>query len=105
MAAIIGGATMHTWGCFPVNATDAANKTHAKKKEGDVDTLFLNEMGMCWIVVEEISTVSPTLLGLLEAYLRRACRRHPYTKFKGKARAFGGINIVLAGEFFDNSRK
>eukprot|EP00973_Karenia_brevis_P004671 641310-Karenia_brevis.AAC.1 len=57
-------------------------------------------MGMRWIVIDEISTVSPTLLGLLEAYLRRACRRHPYAKFKGKTRAFGGINIVLAGDFW-----
>eukprot|EP00973_Karenia_brevis_P029023 4003143-Karenia_brevis.AAC.1 len=93
MAALIGGARIHTWGCTPANATDAANKTHTKKEEVDVDTLFLNAMGMRWIVIDEISTVSPTLLGLLEAHLGRACRRHPYAKFKSKTRVFGGNNI------------
>eukprot|EP00973_Karenia_brevis_P003656 506800-Karenia_brevis.AAC.1 len=84
MAALIDGSTIHTWGCIPTNAKDVAAKTHTKKEEGDVDTLFVNAMGMRWVVTDEISTVSPTLLGLLESYLRRACRRHPYAKCRGK---------------------
>eukprot|EP00973_Karenia_brevis_P042819 5927277-Karenia_brevis.AAC.1 len=98
MAALIGGATIHAWGRIPANATDAAHNTQTKEGEGDMDSLFLNAMGMRWIV--RISTVSPTLPGLLEAYLRRACSRHPYAKFKRKARAFGGTSVALAGGFW-----
>eukprot|EP00973_Karenia_brevis_P013415 1821924-Karenia_brevis.AAC.1 len=57
-------------------------------------------MGMRWIAIDEISAISPTLLGLLKAYLRPACRRHPYAKVKGKIRAFAGINVVLAGDLW-----
>ena len=48
-------------------------------------------------------TIQKTTLtqnGLLEAYLRRACSRHPYAKYRGRRRPFGGINIVLAGDFW-----
>ena len=40
MAALIGGATIHTWGTIPVNATDASNKVQTKNSDGDIDTLY-----------------------------------------------------------------
>ena len=43
------------------------------------------------------------LLGLLDAYLRRACSRHPYARRRDRERTyrpFGGINIVFAGDFW-----
>ena len=100
MAALIGGATVHTWGCIPVNAIDAAQKVHTKGADADIDDLFLNACGMRWIIIDEISTVSPGLLGLLDAYLRRACCRHPYACVQRRRRPFGGINIVFAGDFW-----
>ena len=45
---------------------------------GDISDFFLNALGIRWIVVDEVSTVSPELLGLLDLYLRRACSRHPF---------------------------
>jgi hypothetical protein len=100
MAALIGGATVHSWSTIPVNATDAANKVQSKGEDGDIDELFLKALGMRWLLLDEVSTLSPYLLGLLDAYLRRACCRHPYAKHKGRRRPFGGINIVLAGDFW-----
>ena len=101
MAALIGGATLHSWGSIPVNATDAGNKVQSKGADGDVDELFLNALGMRWLVVDEVSTASLVILGLLESYLRRACTRHPYARRRdGVRRPFGGINIVFAGDFW-----
>ena len=101
MAALIGGATLHSWGSIPVNATDAGNKVQSKGADGDVDELFLNALGMRWLVVDEVSTASLVILGLLESYLRRACTRHPYARRRdGVQRPFGGINIVFAGDFW-----
>ena len=65
MAALIGGATMHSWGDIPVNATDASNKIQTKIAEEDIDTLYLNAVGIRWIVIDEVSTVSPSLLGFI----------------------------------------
>ena len=100
MAALIGGATIHSWGDIPVNATDAANKVETKGTDGDVDALFVNAQGIRFLVIDEVSTASPMLLGLLDAYLRRVCCRHPYARLNGRRRPFGGINIILAGDFW-----
>ena len=100
MAALIGGATIHSWGAIPVNATDANSKVQTKNSEGDVDELFLKASGIRFIIIDEISTASPELLGLLDAYLRRACCRHPYACFNKHKRPFGGINIIFAGDFW-----
>ena len=105
MAALIGGATVHTWGVIPVSAMDAESKVHSKSTDGDIDELFLNALGVRWLIIDECSTMSPGLLGLLEAYLRRACQRHPYAFWrdqkKGRVwRPFGGINIIFAGDLW-----
>ncbi len=68
--------------------------------EWDIDKLYMKALGMRWLVFDELSTLSPYLLGLLDAYLRRACCRHPYAKCRGRRRAFGGINLVLAGDLW-----
>jgi hypothetical protein len=95
MAALIGGETVHAWGGIPVNATVAAGKANTKGDEGDVDELFLKALSMRWLLLDEVSTLSPYLLGVLDAYLRRACCRHPYAKHgRHRRRPFGGINIV-----------
>jgi len=100
MAALIGGATIHTWGTIPVNATDASNKVQTKHADGDVDDLFLKALSIRFLIIDEVSTASPMLLGLLDAYLRRACCRHPYAKQGRRKRPFGGINVIFAGDFW-----
>ena len=100
MAALIGGATIHSWGTIPVNATDASSKVQTKNADGDVDDLFLKAISMRFLIIDEVSTASPALLGLLDAYLRRACCRHPYARNGRRRRPFGGINIIFAGDFW-----
>jgi len=100
MAALIGGQTIHSWGRIPINATQANSKVGTKGADGDIDELFQKALGIRWIVIDEVSTVSPSLLGLLDSYLRRACLRHPYAHRGKQQRPFGGINVVFAGDFW-----
>ena len=100
MAALIGGRTLHAWATIPVNASMAFDKANCKADGGDVSELFLKVQSMRWIVIDELSMVSPELLGLLGLYLRRACARHPYARVRGHHVAFGGINTVLCGDFW-----
>ena len=83
-----------------LNATYAQNKI-SSKESGDVDELFLNALGIRWIFIDESSCAATELLGLLDAYLRRACLRHPYARRgNGTRRPFGGINLVFAGDLW-----
>ena len=101
MAALIGRTTAHHWAHMPVILEDARDKAHSKNTDGDVDALFEDCLGMRWLLLDEVSTFSVTLLGLLDWYLRRACARHPHTKDSdNKRRAFGGLNIIFSGDFW-----
>lgn len=87
---------------IPVNTSDAMAKAASKQDDGDVSELFEKALGMRWIIIVEISTVSPELLGLLDLYLRRAYCCHPYARLRGGTRKvpFGGINVIFAGDFW-----
>ena len=104
MAALIGGQTIHSWGRIPINATDANDKMHKNNKDGDIDELYVSCLCMRWLIIDEVSTVSPQLLGILDTFLRRACKRHPYASRRDgshrPARPFGGLNIVFCGDFW-----
>lgn len=100
MAALIGGNTIHYWAGIPINTGAAQRKTNSHGGDGDVDALFERVLGIRWLVIDEASTASLTLLGLLDSYLRRACSRHPYAR-RGKLQMpFGGINLILAGDLW-----
>ena len=55
---------------------------------------------MRFLLIDECSTLGPNLLGLLDAYLRRACCRHTFAKHHRNANPFGGINILLSGDWW-----
>ena len=95
MTALIGGTTVHSWGVIPVNATDAQETISTSSKDGDIDALCLNALGMRWLIVDEVSTLSPEVLGLLDSYLRRACKRHPHARQHAHVRPFGGTRQTL----------
>ena len=105
MAELIGGKTVHTWGTIPANKAAAAVKTHAASKECDWDLLFENALSLRWLIIDECSTLSPSLLSTLESFLRqKACLQHPYA-FRDAARRkdprpFGGINLAFAGDLW-----
>ena len=101
MAALIGGATVHHWGGIPVNASDAAEKISSKGSGGNVDDLYERCLGVRWLLLDEMSTLSPMLLGLLDSYLRRACKRHAYARRPNKEwRPFGGLNVLFCGDLW-----
>ena len=92
---------MHRWGGIPICAERAAEKLQAGgKKEADLDALFISCTGMSWIIIDEMSTLSLSLLGTLDAYLQRACKRFPFAGRGGERRPFGGINIIFAGDLW-----
>ena len=101
MASLIGGKTVHNWAHIPINMTDATEKARTKNLEGDVDALFEDCLGMRWLLCDEVSTFGVTLMSVLDQYLRRACKRHPHAKDgTGRARIFGGLNIIFSGDFW-----
>ena len=100
MAALIEGQTIHSWGGIPVGAETVYHNESKTDMEEGVDHLFQNVVTMRFLVLDELSTISPTLLGLLEAHLRRVCIRHPYAKREKHARPFGGLNIIFCGDFW-----
>ena len=51
---------------------------------------------MRWLVVDEVTTASLTILDLMDSYLRRACSRHPYARVGRQQRPFGGLNIIFS---------
>ena len=59
MAALIGGKTVNTWRVIPINPEAAASKRQGKGKDGDIDELFMNAVGMRWLIIDECSTISP----------------------------------------------
>ena len=83
-----------------VNAKSAERKSQGGVGDGDVDALFERVLGLRWLVIDECSTASLTLLGLLDSYLRRACSRHPYARRGRHHFPFGGINIIFAGDLW-----
>ena len=98
MAALIGGRTVHGWGSIPINAS-AASEQNKKAGASDVDALFLKALSMRWLLIDEISNLGAMVFGLLDSFLKRACRRQPYAKRKdGSKRPFGGINLIKAGD-------
>lgn len=81
MAALIGGKTLHHWGGIPVNATDAAEKISSKGSGGDADELYERCLGMRWLLIDEVSTLSPMISGpsgfLSASRLQKASLRPP----------------------------
>ena len=100
MAALIGGKTVNSWGVIPINPDAASRQREVKNKDGDIDELFTNALGIRWLVIDECSTISPQLLAQLDSALRRAAQRHPYARTGSRGRPFGGINIVFAGDLW-----
>ena len=64
MASLIGGKTVNTWAVIPINPEAAARKQQSRSQDGDVDELFTNALGIRWLIIDECSTISVSLLAL-----------------------------------------
>ena len=100
MAAAIGGNTVHSWACVPINATEAFEMGRRKKGVEDIDRLFLAAQSIRWILIDEITGVSLGTLGTAESNIRRARQRSPFAKrADGSRRPWAGTNLLFFGDF------
>lgn len=96
MASLIEGATLHSWGCIPVMN---ANKEQFQEA-ADVSRMFAHCAQMRWLVIDEVSCASLHVLGCLERNCRQALLRSPWgMKANGEAVLFGGLNVILVGDY------
>ena len=92
MARLIGGSTLHQLGAMNLFGNDAS-------KENSI-FLCLRHCTLRWIIIDEISMVSPLLLAKerLRTHTQKAgtYKCHP----DGAICPFGGLNIILFGDFW-----
>ena len=96
MAALVGGATIHSWAGIPM-AQDGSQNTNEQE---DVAKMFLRCSRLRWLIVDEISCAALRVLGLLERNCRRALVRNPWSlDAQGSPRLFGGLNVIFVGDY------
>ena len=96
MAAAINGATLHAAADLP----RPGENRERKLSHGDVEKLYTQNQRLRWILVDEISMISDTLLGDFEHQISSAARATRYLQRKDKTkRFFGGYNILFFGDW------
>ena len=97
MAAAIGGMTLHSGADLPRPGEDRDRSLgHA-----DIDNLYMQNACLRWILVDEVSMVSDTLLGDFESHLTDAARQTRFSKRADKSvRCFGGYNVLFFGDWW-----
>jgi len=99
MAAAIHGSTNHSWGEVPIDL-DNPDARQTRKNKAGISTLFLKCLNQRWLCIDEISTSSLLVLGIMESNLRKACKRHLHALDKdGSPRSWGGLNLVTGGDW------
>ena len=101
MAALFGGTTVHGWGQVPIDLSKAHELIGRKKGAGGPDTLFERAQSIEWLIIDEISTLACLVCGVFNSNLERARKRHPRShRPNGEQRPFGGINVTVAGDWW-----
>lgn len=96
MAALVGGATIHSWGCIPM--LQDGNQSTGENE--DVTKMFLHCSRLRWLIVDEISCAALRVLGLLERNCRRALVRNPWSlDAQQNPRLYGGLNVIFVGDY------
>ena len=95
MAAQINGFTIHHWSGIPVRMQDEGGTGDRHKQSIKCQALRV-------IIIDEVSMISAELLGALESVVKTAVRvKGTYKKrSNGETRVFGGVNIVMLGDFW-----
>ena len=99
MAEQLGGDTLH----HACGINKFASLNDGSNKESQKQTKVAERvLQWRWLIIDEVSMISPQLLAELDMKLRDVVRRLCPTKHDalGHDRAFGGINILFAGDFW-----
>ena len=94
-ANLIEGYTIHNWASIPRNASENRSTEKAQALAAKCYALRV-------LIIDEVSMVEASLLGILDWTLRTAAsRRNCYRqRADGTCRAFAGVNTILLGDFW-----
>lgn len=98
MAASIRGATLHAAAEIPAQENAESRRLTAQ----DISSIFIRNQNLRWIIIDEISMVSSSLLAQFEDIFRRAVANDSLYKNRArrKPRLFGGYNLIMAGDWW-----
>ena len=96
MAGHIGGFTIHHWSGIPASHPDGTAGTTNKHQ------LAIKCQCLRFILIDEISMVSAELLAALERSVAEVVRIRGGYKIRidGSHRAFGGVNVIFFGDWW-----
>jgi len=94
MAAHISGSTIHHWTGIPIGEGGTTTK--------NLHNFSVKCQSLRWVIIDEISMVSALLLGRLEKLMTKVARRRCIYRCRPdrSRRPFGGVNMLLCGDFF-----
>ena len=99
MAFLIDGFTNHSWGGVPVTMDQWDKWQTTNWNTPQVSPLFEKNQHLRWILMDEGSTTSAEVLGVLESNVTRSTRNTGTWKLRrGKTsdvRPFGGVNLLF----------
>ena len=100
MANRIDGATLHSWGEIPIDQEPHQGGERRKSKVSGGTTMHCKATSFRVLLVDEISTAALHVLGLLEKHTAQAKQSTPFAEdASGHLRAWGGVNLVIAGDW------
>ncbi len=99
MAHQLGGDTLHHACGINIKGQVAGDDAQVTQRQNDVAQRV---MQWRWLIIDEISMVSAKLLADLDMKLRDIVRKVGSLKLdkNSMSRAFGGINVILCGDFW-----
>ena len=99
VAALINGYTLHSWGGVPVTQTQKQAWQNTNWNTPQLSPLFEKNQHMRWILIDEGSTASAEVFGIVEDNVRRSIRSTGTWKMRqstrGEERPFGGCNLLF----------
>ena len=99
MASLINGFTNHSWGGVPVTKKQFDQWQNTNWNTPQVSALFDKNQHMRWILMDEGSTTSAEVFGIIETNVTRSTRATGTWKLrhgsKREERPFGGCNLLF----------
>jgi hypothetical protein len=99
MAALINGFTNHSWGGVPVTRAQFDQWQNTNWNTPQVSPLFEKNQHMRWILIDEGSTTSAEVFGIVESNVTRSTRSTGTWKIRegsrNQERPFGGCNLLF----------